>query len=161
MGIVFGHTNIVTRDWKRLAGFYETVFECKRLRPRRRLGGRRIATGTGLKGAKLEGVHLVLPGHGGRGPTLEIFQYHDLVNEEMTMPNTCGFRHIAFEVANVSRVHDLAIQCGGAPLGTIVSTRVRGVGNVTFVYIRDPDGNIIELQSWGQQVRGHGKVHKE
>jgi len=33
-----------------------------------------------------------------------------------------------------------------AGLGEIVSTAIPGVEMITFVYVRDPEGNIIELQ---------------
>jgi len=142
------HTNIVTGDWQRLARFYETVFACRRLRPSRRLGGELIARGTGLATAQLEGVHLALPGHAPGGPTLEIFQYEEIAARAEAMPNARGFGHIAFEVADVAATRELALRHGGVSLGDIVCVPVAGVGAVTFVYVRDPDGNIIEVQSW-------------
>ncbi|MDP4149104.1 MAG: hypothetical protein Q8927_12755 [Bacteroidota bacterium] len=33
--------------------------------------------------------------------------------------------------------------------GDLVETDIPGAGHLTFVYARDPDGNIIELQHWG------------
>jgi predicted enzyme related to lactoylglutathione lyase len=156
---IFSHTNIVSRDWRRLAGFYESVFNCKRLRPRRRLGGKSIAKGTGLKAAQLEGVHMALPGFAAGGPTLEIFQYEAVVNKAETMPNTQGFSHIAFEVDDVAKVQAKALRYGGTALGQVSSKAIRGVGTVTFVYIRDPDGNIIEVQSWVRRSRA-GKAHR-
>ena len=33
-------------------------------------------------------------------------------------------------------------------LGVLSTNRVEGVGLLTFVYARDPEGNVIELQSW-------------
>ena len=37
---------------------------------------------------------------------------------------------------------------GGSKLGDITSSEVEGVGLLTFVYLTDPEGNIIELQAW-------------
>ena len=33
-------------------------------------------------------------------------------------------------------------------LGKLVRQEVEGVGVCTFVYVRDPDRNIIEIQMW-------------
>jgi hypothetical protein len=40
------------------------------------------------------------------------------------------------------------LEAGGGPVGEIVSLEVEGSGHVTFAYVRDPEGNIVELQSW-------------
>jgi len=37
---------------------------------------------------------------------------------------------------------------GGSKVGEIASSAVEGVGLLTFVYLADPEGNIIELQAW-------------
>lgn len=39
-------------------------------------------------------------------------------------------------------------QHGGHALGEVVSHEVPGAGLVTFTYAPDPEGNILELQSW-------------
>jgi hypothetical protein len=33
-------------------------------------------------------------------------------------------------------------------VGEIVTTNIQDAGSITFVYARDPEGNIIELQKW-------------
>ena len=149
---VFAHVNIVTSDWRRLAQFYQAVFDCRPLQPGRRLGGSLIARGTGQASAQLEGVHLALPGYAHGGPTLEIFQYEQIVPRADPTPNARGLGHIAFEVADVGAVQQLALRHGGARLGEVVSVPVPGVGTVNFVYVRDPDGNIIEVQSWDREL---------
>lgn len=37
---------------------------------------------------------------------------------------------------------------GGTLLGEIATSTVTGVGDLEVIYVRDPDGNIIELQTW-------------
>jgi hypothetical protein len=71
----YAHTNIVTTDWKRLAEFYIQVFGCTVKPPERNLSGDWLDNATGLTNARLQGIHLVLPGHGNNGPTLEMFTY--------------------------------------------------------------------------------------
>ena len=58
--------------------------------------------------------------------------------------------HIAFAVSSVPDALAAVIANGGAAVGEVVTLPVAGVGRVTFVYARDPEGNIIELQSWEQ-----------
>jgi hypothetical protein len=38
---------------------------------------------------------------------------------------------------------------GGAPVGDIVSLVTSAGSTVTWCYVSDPEGNAIELQSWG------------
>ena len=144
----FVHTNIVAKNWKSLSDFYIKVFHCKIKPPERKLSGAWLDQATGLKEAKLEGVHLLLPGHGDDGPTLEIFTYKDMHDCDPIMANYSGITHLAFEVRDVDRTLDKAIKSGGQFLGKVTEQTVDGVGNLKFVYFRDPEGNIVEIQSW-------------
>ena len=69
------HTNLVARDWRQLARFYQDVLGCVPMLPERNLSGADYERGTGVQGARAQGIHLLLPGYGPSGPTLEIFQY--------------------------------------------------------------------------------------
>jgi len=146
----YAHTNIAARNWKDLARFYIEVFECRIKPPERRLSGPWLDQATGLTDARLEGAHLLLPGHGENGPTLEIFTYADTRASDPIMANHAGFTHIAFEVANVSDTLEKALACGGSVLGQITEREIPNVGMLAFVYLRDPEGNIVEIQSWGK-----------
>ena len=144
----FAHTNIVSTDWRKLAAFYVNTFGCKILEPTRQYSGEWLDKGLGLQKAKMTGVHLQLPGYGADGPTLEIYQYEDFEPQEHLMPNKRGFGHIAFEVDDVKKVLEKLIANGGSTCGEITTRFVEGMGSLTFIYARDPEGNIIELQSW-------------
>ena len=144
----YAHTNIAARDWKKLSNFYINVFNCTVKPPTRKLSGNWLDQATGLSNAKLEGVHLLLPGHGDAGPTLEIFSYKNIQETLPVMANCTGFTHIAFEVDDVEQTLHAALKNGGNLLGKISEKLVEGVGMLTFVYFRDPEGNIIEVQSW-------------
>jgi len=37
---------------------------------------------------------------------------------------------------------------GGSKSGEVTTRVIEHVGEITFVYARDPQGNLIELQSW-------------
>ena len=146
----YAHTNIAARNWKSLSEFYIQVFGCSVKPPERNLTGAWLDNATGLKGAHLEGVHLNLPGYENNPPTLEIFTYKEMEENNPIMANHVGFTHIAFEVDDVDQTLKLAMEHGGKMLGKITEKIVNGVGQLKFVYFRDPEGNIIEIQSWGK-----------
>jgi predicted enzyme related to lactoylglutathione lyase len=56
--------------------------------------------------------------------------------------------HLAFRVNDVTTALQVVLSAGGSRLGEVVSFEVPGAGVITFTYARDPEGNIIELQSW-------------
>jgi len=144
----YAHTNIVSKNWKKLAQFYIDVFGCRLKPPVRKLSGQWLDDAVGLTNAKLEGAHLILPGHGENAPTLEIFTYADMSEDKPVMANRIGFTHIAFEVENVYDTFARALENGGTQLGRVTAKEVEGVGRLTLVYFRDPEGNIVEIQSW-------------
>jgi catechol 2,3-dioxygenase-like lactoylglutathione lyase family enzyme len=102
---------------------------------------------TGLRNARLEGVHLLLPGHGQEGPTLEIFSYQDMPEGTALAANHPGITHIAFEVDDVHRTLTAAMKHGGQSMGKVTKVTVDGVCELKFVYFRDPEDNIVEIQS--------------
>ena len=142
------HTNLIARDWRVLARFYETVFGCVPVPPERSYGAAEVEAGSGVPGAGLEGVHLRLPGVGPGGPTLEVFQYSHLVEAPAPVANRPGFGHIAFSVASVSDAHAEVLAHGGSPVGEIVDLVTNSGEGVRWCYVADPEGNILELQSW-------------
>lgn len=146
----FAHTNIVARDWRALARFYEDLFGCVPLPPERDLSGRWLEEATRVPNAHIRGIHLRLPGHGPEGPTLEIFQYNLEEERAASAVNRPGFAHIAFVVESVESALEEVQAAGGGAIGEIASLPVPGAGTVTVVYATDPEGNIIELQKWSK-----------
>jgi glyoxylase I family protein len=143
----YAHTNLVARDWRVLAAFYQTVFGCTPIPPERDLAGDALERGTRVPAARLRGAHLRLPGHGDAGPTLEIFTYHLLTDAPPAAANRPGFGHIAFAVPDVAAAQAAVIAAGGSAFGEIVTTPA-GDRTVTWCYVRDPEGNLVELQAW-------------
>jgi len=152
-GARYVHTNLIARDWRALARFYETHFGCIRVPPERDYSGPELEAGTGIPTAALRGVHLRLPGHSANGPTLEIFSYSRLADGPALAVNRPGFGHIAFEVASVSNARRGVLAAGGKAVGEIVSLTTAAGARVTWCYVTDPEGNFIELQSWGEGQR--------
>lgn len=147
-GARFAHASIVARDWRKLARFYEQVLGCVPVPPERELSGQWLAEATGVPGARIRGVHLRLPGHGDRGPTLEIFQYDPWEERLLPVINAPGLAHLAFSVEDVEAAREAVRSAGGIDVGSLTAREIPGAGRITFVYVRDPEGNIIELQRW-------------
>jgi predicted enzyme related to lactoylglutathione lyase len=150
MGIKYVHTNIVAKDMRKLAAFYEEVFDCYPIPPERDLSGEWLDRSINIKNANIKGIHLHLPGYEEGGPTLEIFSYNEYISNAANQINTTGFAHIAFEVDDVEKVKQKLLSAGGSLHGEVVTFSVTGKGTVTMVYTRDPEGNIVELQKWEQ-----------
>jgi len=143
----YTHTNLIAEDWRTLANFYQHVFGCVPIPPERDFHGEKLEAGTGIPGAHLRGAHLQLPGYDDNGPTLEIFNYNILEQRGKTAVNRPGFGHIAFSVDDVAAAQKVVLQAGGNAIGEIVTLQVATGARVTWCYVTDPEGNIIELQS--------------
>jgi predicted enzyme related to lactoylglutathione lyase len=144
------HTNLIAEDWQALARFYQDLFGCIPVPPERDFQGERLEAGTGIAGIHLRGIHLRLPGYGEAGPTLEIFNYNRLERRTPPTVNRPGFGHIAFSVDDVTQAQQAVLQAGGQCVGEIVTLETADGAKVTWCYVTDPEGNIIELQSWSK-----------
>jgi catechol 2,3-dioxygenase-like lactoylglutathione lyase family enzyme len=142
------HTNLIARDWRKLADFYIRILGCVPVPPERDLSGEVMEVGTGVQGAHLTGMHLRLPGWGENGPTLEVFTYNHLADEGEKAVNRSGFGHLAFQVDDVKAARAIILAAGGAVVGEVVTTSITTGARVTWCYVTDPEGNILELQSW-------------
>ncbi len=144
------HTNLIAEDWRALAGFYQEVFGCVPVPPERDFQGELLEAGTGIPGAHLQGIHLRLPGYTDSGPTLEIFSYTPQAARSIVSVNQPGFAHIAFQVEDVSRARAAVLAAGGKAVGDVVTLTITTGAKVTWCYLADPEGNLIELQSWAK-----------
>lgn len=141
----YAHTNLVTHNWRRLADFYIKVFNCQPVPPERDLKGEWLDKALDLKDIHITGVHLRLPGYKD-GPTLELFQYEPEKETNPPYPNSPGYGHLAFSVSDVEETVAKIIKHGGDQLGKLTTITINGYGKLVFVYMRDPEGNIIEIQ---------------
>jgi predicted enzyme related to lactoylglutathione lyase len=148
MNARYAHTNLIAQDWQALARFYGDVFGCVLVPPERDLAGPQMEAGTGVPGVHVRGVHLRLPGYADGGPTLEIFSYNVMKDHLPAAVNRPGFAHIAFAVDDVAAARSAVLAAGGRPVGEVVTTGVSTGARVSWCYVTDPEGNIIELQAW-------------
>ena len=152
MSIWFAHASITAKNMTKLAEFYGKVFDCAPARPEKSFSGEWLAKGTGVPGAAIRRVHLRFPGDTDEPPMLEIIEYENSLDSPPPSPaNRKGLRHIAFETESADELRslfDLVLLHGGGKLGEITERKLEGIGVVTFVYMTDPEGNIVELVNW-------------
>lgn len=142
----YDHTGIVARDVEHLAAFYEKVFACVPASPPRSLTGDLVGRGVGVPEVELRGMWLLLPGHGNPPPILELFEYSKVQERDTPPPNQFGFNHISFEVDDVHETAGAVIAAGGSQLGEIVDYETPSGKVLRYVYMRDPEGNVVELE---------------
>ena len=146
--IRYAHTNLIAKDARRLIDFYKTALDCRSIGESRDLTGEWLDQLTGIPNAHLYGEHLALPGYEGHGPTLEIFTYNSVLPSSSGLVNAAGFMHIAFEVDDVPAALKRVLACGGGTVGDLVRKTYADGRTICVVYATDPEGNILELQSW-------------
>jgi len=93
-------------------------------------------------------MHLRLPGHGEAGPTLEVFTYSELSQSLEPRVNRPGYGHLAFQVDSVADARRKVLGAGGSAVGDVVTLTTATGARVTWCYVTDPEGNILELQAW-------------
>lgn len=146
--IHYSHTNLIAKDVDNMIAFYRDVLGCRSFGQARDLSGEWVDRLTGIPGAHIFGEHLALPGFAEGGPTLEIFGYDTVIPHAAPGVNASGFTHLAFAVDDVAVMLQAVLQNGGGQIGELVENRYADGRTITVVYATDPEGNILELQSW-------------
>ena len=142
------HTSLTVNDIEKMKDFYIKVFGCVPVRDIQELTGDWIEKITAVKDGAIRYVHLRFPGHGDKGPELELIQYLNPTKKFEITPDTRGFGHLSFSVSDVHEALNAVIKGGGGSVGEVVTVEVPERGLLTEVYATDPEGNIIELQSY-------------
>ena len=138
----FRHVALVVRDLDRMVEFYTTVLGLK-LKRTFEIESEEFRKGIGIKDAKAKGAHLMVPDS---NVEIELFQFNQSVNEETSVANMTGYRHIAFIVDDLKHSFEILEENGIKFFSEpITVTEPESVKGFQFVYFRDPEGNIIEL----------------
>ena len=145
MDIKYCHVCISCKDWQMISKFYQDVFDCIPLDPIRHMQGQwagELIAAENKEEAEVVGEHIMVPGYGDNGPTLEILSYKPLGKD---VPLECydfGFTHICFETpGNIVALLDRFLEHGG----TLIS-QFEDPYKERVIYGRDPEGNIVEIR---------------
>jgi catechol 2,3-dioxygenase-like lactoylglutathione lyase family enzyme len=142
----FNHAGITVGDFDRAVAFYGRVFGCELLSSRDIDPARvRAFYGVGAPEARGRLGLLHVPG----GALLEIFAFTPAAHPAPLVWARPGVTHLAFEVRSVAAWHARL----RAMDADIVAEPTYLPGGPAFLYVRDPDGTIIELVEPGRRLR--------
>ena len=140
----FRHVAIIVEDLDRMVEFYTGVLGLK-LKRDFEIESEEFRKGIGIRDAKARGAHLMVPDS---NVEIELFQFIEKqsVKGKTSIANMIGYRHIAFIVDDLEKAVEILKRNGveffSEPITVNEPESVRGF---RFVYFRDPEGNIIEL----------------
>ncbi|WP_109315491.1 VOC family protein [Pseudovibrio ascidiaceicola] len=137
------HINLVAKDAKALAAFYQRVFNCEYLRPAKVLSGEKVSRGNGLSNSEILSIWLKFPECD--APFLELHQHKATQDRGLPQVNEPGFGHLSFQVQDIHSTRAEIIAAGGSQLGEITDFGTPDKPHL-IIYLRDPEGNILELE---------------
>lgn len=140
----FDQVKMVARDVEALAGFYEVAIDCSLISPITEFTDEVLARGIGAPGAQVRMAWLAFPGSVEGDPMLELYQLVGWVGDWTHQP---GQGHVAFEVEDVPSAVDRVMGAGGSLLGEVVDWKAPSGNQARFVFMRDPEGNVVDLWS--------------
>jgi len=143
----FDQVKIFAGDVHSLAAFYQEALDCDLLEPVADFDDEQLGRAVGAPGKRIRLGFLSLPGRE-EGPILELYEFPD--SDEPHWPFQPGQGHLAFEVDDVQEAADRVIEEGGSYLGEIASWRAPSGNLSTFVFMRDPEGNLVDLWARGE-----------
>lgn len=77
------------------------------------------------------------------GIVLEVFEFHPIENENQTVWNRPGYTHICLKVADIFEAYE-GMKANGVHF--FFEPGQRATPEEHWVFLQDPDGNLIELQ---------------
>lgn len=139
----FDQVKMLVRDAASLSAFYRDALGCELLGPPTTFDDEVLARGIGAPGRTLRMAWLRLPGGSDDGPILELYEIVDGPGDDW--PYEPGQGHIAFEVDDVAAMADRIVVAGGSLLGEVVDWEAPSGNLARFVFLRDPEGNMVDV----------------
>lgn len=138
----FEQTKFLARDPESLANFYEQALDCVIVVPLQEVD-REVSKAVGAPEATVSLTILRLPGRGDRGPVLELYSVDGPRPESWHYQPGQG--QIALEVDDLEVSIGKIVAAGGSKLGDVVEWEAPSGSRARFVYLNDPESNIIDL----------------
>ena len=138
------HIAIVVNDLEMMIEFYTQFLDFK-IKRRYFINGEEFQKGIGIPNASANGAHLSIPNC---DVDLELLEFSGQTskNTDFLLPDVYGFRHIAFAVNDLSECYNQLKSKGAKFISEPVMIKIpKELAGIQFVYLKDPEGNIIEL----------------
>ena len=135
-----GHTGVTVSDLDRSIRFYRDLLGCE-VSPPVRAEGAFFEAVTGVPGCQIDVAFARVAGH-----VIELLCYRNPPSQASTL-RACdpGFMHICLKVSDLDRVVNEVRRAGFEPVGPIQQAEGGPVSGLKVVYVRDPDGVVLEL----------------
>ncbi len=135
-----GHTGVTVSDLDRSIRFYRDLLGCE-VSPPVRAEGPFFEAVTGVPGCQIDVAFARVAGH-----VIELLCYRNPPSQPSTL-RACdpGFMHICLKVSDLDRVVNEVRTAGFEPVGPIQQAEGGPVSGLKVVYVRDPDGVVLEL----------------
>ena len=136
------HTGLTVSDLERSLHFWRDAMGMEVLFQQEKAGGYLEAI-VGEPGAHVLMAHLAF---GGEGPRIELFQYlAPGGGRHFSRPADQGFAHVCVACDDLGEWLERLIAAGGTPFSVPVEIDTGVNRGGRGVYLRDPDGHVVEL----------------
>ena len=136
------HTGFTVRDLDRSLAFYRDVLGMEVVFEQEKQGGYLVAI-VGYPDAHVRMAHLAFAGGGHR---IELFQYLSPAGRgEASEPRDVGITHVCLAVDDIDAVFGRVVAAGADPVSDPVLVDTGANAGGRGVYVRDPDGIVVEL----------------
>lgn len=140
---ILHHTGLTVADMDRSLRFWRDAMGLEVVFQQEKAGGYLEAI-VGEPGAHVLMTHLAF---GGEGPRIELFQYlAPSGGQHLSRPADVGFAHVCVACDDLDERLERLVAAGGRPFSKPVEVDTGVNKGGRSVYLRDPDGHVVELE---------------
>jgi len=144
----FNHTSFTVANLDRAVQFWTEGLGFKAASVSERTGDWQGRI-TGVPGARLKIAHLF-----GYGHHMEFVEYLEAAGSNLALsPNMSGAAHVCLEVSDIEHTVETLRSLGATPQGELIEVDSGPVKGCRAIYLRDPNGIILELEEIQDQVK--------